>query len=80
MCLRAHRFEEAIEASGMDTDGYAITTNGVGAMLSSPVHEGDVIALVPKVEGGYNQPGICRRGWDGRKIGINNIESLSAGN
>jgi len=62
--------EEAIEASGFETDGYAITTNGTGAMLSSPVHEGDVIALVPKVEGGqveggHDKPGICRRGWNG---------------
>ena len=63
--------EEAIKASGFETDGYAITTNGVGAMLSSPVHEGAVIALVPKVEGG--------RGWDGRKIGNDDIGGLSAG-
>ena len=63
--------EEAIKASGFETDGYSITVNGVGAMLSSPVSEGSVVALVPKVEGG--------RGWDGRKIGNDNIEGLSAG-
>ena len=56
----------------MDTDGYAITTSGVGAMLSSPVHEGDVIALVPK-EGWHNKPCICQRRWRG-----DNTENLSA--
>lgn len=50
--------EEAIKASGFDTEGFSISCNGSGAMLSSPVHEGDVIALVMKVEGGaYNSKG-----------------------
>lgn len=44
--------EEALDQSGMETDGYSVTLNGVGAMLSAQLHEGDVIALTPKVEGG----------------------------
>ena len=45
--------EEALEASGMAQDGYSVTVNGVGANLSASAREGDVIALVPKVEGGH---------------------------
>jgi len=44
--------EEALQASGMEQDGYSVTVNGVGANLSASTREGDVIALVPKVEGG----------------------------
>ncbi len=44
--------EDVMETGGMDSDGHSVTLNGVGAMLSGPVQEGDVIALVPKVEGG----------------------------
>jgi sulfur carrier protein ThiS len=51
--------EEAIKASGFEIDGFACLTNGVGAMLSSPVHDGDVIVLSPKVEGGAHRvPGV----------------------
>jgi sulfur carrier protein ThiS len=45
--------EESIRASGMDDSGFKITVNGVGAELSALVRENDVIALVPKVEGGF---------------------------
>lgn len=44
--------DDVIEASGMETEDYSVTVNGVGAMLSASIQEGDVIALVPKVEGG----------------------------
>jgi hypothetical protein len=44
--------DEAIRSSGMDVGGYKVTLNGVGADLAAPVHENDVIALVPKVEAG----------------------------
>jgi hypothetical protein len=44
--------EEAIRSSGMEVGGYKVTLNGVGADLAAPVHENDVIALVPKVEAG----------------------------
>jgi len=44
--------DEAIRASGMETGGYKVTLNGVGADLSAQVREGDIIALTPKVEGG----------------------------
>jgi len=82
--------EEAIRASLMETNGYSITCNGTGAMLSSPVHEGDVIALVPKVEGGrfgvqgHYLPGACQRMFaDGDMIlaaGNDDIEGMSARN
>ena len=44
--------EEEIEQSGMDGGGCKVTLNGVGADLSVRVKEGDILALVPKVEGG----------------------------
>ena len=44
--------EEGLTASGMEQEGYSVTVNGVGANLSAQMREGDVIALVPKVEGG----------------------------
>jgi sulfur carrier protein ThiS len=44
--------EDVVEQSGFDQDGYSVTLNGTGAMLSAHVHEGDVIALTPKVEDG----------------------------
>ena len=44
--------EDVLAASNLPDDGYSVTVNGVGAMLTGPVREGDVIALVPKVEGG----------------------------
>ncbi len=44
--------EECIRASGMEQDGYKITVNGVGADLTALIREGDVVALVPKVESG----------------------------
>jgi len=44
--------EEGLSASKVETEGYSITVNGVGANLSASLREGDVIALVPKVEGG----------------------------
>jgi sulfur carrier protein ThiS len=44
--------EEIVENSGLAEVGYSVTLNGSGAMLSAQPGEGDVIALVPKVEGG----------------------------
>ena len=44
--------DEAIRSSGLDTGGCKITINGIGADLSAQVKDFDVIALVPKVEGG----------------------------
>ena len=44
--------DEAIRASGMESGGYKVTLNGVGADLSALVRDGDIIALTPKVEGG----------------------------
>ena len=44
--------QEAITASGLQEGGYKVTVNGVGADLAVLVHEGNVVALVPKVEGG----------------------------
>ena len=48
--------EEALKSARMETDGYSVTVNGVGAMLTAQVREGDVITLAPKVEGGKEEP------------------------
>ena len=42
-CLRAASFE---------SDGYALTLNGVYAQLHERPDDGDIIALTPKVDGG----------------------------
>jgi len=47
--------EDVLESSGLETEDYSVTVNGVGAMLSAGLQEGDVVALVPKVEGGGGQ-------------------------
>jgi sulfur carrier protein ThiS len=43
---------EALEAEGLGSDGYAISVNGLGAGLNAALAEGDVVTMVPKVEGG----------------------------
>ena len=44
--------ENILEQSEIPFEGYSITVNGLGAGLAAGVSEGDVITLVPKVEGG----------------------------
>ena len=43
---------ELLVAEDISTAGYAISVNGLGASGSTALADGDVITLVPKVEGG----------------------------
>ena len=44
--------EEVLDKADVPSDGYSISINGLGAGLSAAVADGDVVTLVPKVEGG----------------------------
>ena len=43
---------EVLEHEDLSSQGYALSVNGLGASNSTALAEGDVITLVPKVEGG----------------------------
>ncbi len=43
---------EALDKAGLPHGGHAISVNGLGAGLSTALGEGDIVTLVPKVEGG----------------------------
>jgi len=44
--------EEALQPNEIPSQGYSISVNGLGASLSAGLADGDVVTLVPKVEGG----------------------------
>ena len=46
---------EALESDDIPTTGYAISVNGLGAGSHTALGDGDVITLVPKVEGGASK-------------------------
>ena len=43
---------ETIEAAGISPAGYSLTLNGMGTGPDTVVSDGDVVTMVPKVEGG----------------------------
>ena len=43
---------EALEKAELPSQGYSVSVNGMGAGLSTALGEGDIVTLVPKVEGG----------------------------
>ena len=43
---------ELLESEDVPSTGYAISVNGLGASGTTALGDGDVITLVPKVEGG----------------------------
>lgn len=43
---------DAMESSDIPTQGYSLSINGLGSGLHTALGEGDVVTLVPKVEGG----------------------------
>lgn len=47
---------DVLEQADVPSDGYSVSINGLGAALSAQVGDGDVVTLVPKVEGGAPQP------------------------
>jgi len=44
--------EEALQQNEIPSQGYSISVNGLGAGGSAGLADGDVVTLVPKVEGG----------------------------
>ena len=44
--------EEGLDGNHIPRQGYSISVNGLGASSAAVLGEGDVITLVPKVEGG----------------------------
>ena len=44
--------QETLESNQIPRDGYSISINGLGASPQAALGEGDVVTLVPKVEGG----------------------------
>ena len=47
--------EEALDSNDIPRLGYAISVNGLGAGPATALGDGDVVTLVPKVEGGSHQ-------------------------
>jgi len=43
---------EALDTHNVPVQGYALSVNGLGASAHTALSEGDVVTLVPKVEGG----------------------------
>lgn len=43
---------EVLDQEGLSAQGHALSINGLGASTTTGVADGDVITLVPKVEGG----------------------------
>jgi sulfur carrier protein ThiS len=44
--------EEALDSNDIPRSGYSIAVNGLGAGPAVALGDGDVVTLVPKVEGG----------------------------
>ncbi len=44
--------QEVLDKASLPHGGHAISVNGLGAGLSTALGEGDIVTLVPKVEGG----------------------------
>ena len=43
---------QLIEEAAFSAAGYSLSLNGLGASIEAEVSDGDVVTLVPKVEGG----------------------------
>lgn len=43
---------EVLDRAGLPSEGYSLSVNGLGAGPSTALGEGDIVTLVPKVEGG----------------------------
>jgi sulfur carrier protein ThiS len=43
---------EALKEAELGFQGYSLTLNGLGVGAETQVSEGDIVTLVPKVEGG----------------------------
>ena len=47
--------EEALDSHDIPRQGYSVSVNGLGAGPATALGDGDVVTLVPKVEGGHSQ-------------------------
>ena len=47
--------EEALDSNDIPRQGYSVSVNGLGAGPATALGDGDVVTLVPKVEGGNSQ-------------------------
>ena len=47
--------EEALDSHDIPRQGYSVSVNGLGAGPATALGDGDVVTLVPKVEGGKSQ-------------------------
>lgn len=43
---------DVLEKASMGSQGYSVTLNGLGSGRETQVSEGDIVTLVPKIEGG----------------------------
>ena len=46
---------EVLDAVDLSAQGHAISVNGLGASTTTGLSDGDVVTLVPKVEGGSKE-------------------------
>ena len=44
--------QDVLSQADMPSEGYSVTINGLGAGLTAGLADGDIVTLVPKVEGG----------------------------
>ena len=44
--------QEALDKADLPSQGYSVSVNGMGAGLATALGEGDIVTLVPKIEGG----------------------------
>ena len=43
---------DVLDSSNVALDGRSVSVNGIGADLSAPLRDGDIVTLTPKVAGG----------------------------
>jgi sulfur carrier protein ThiS len=43
---------DALKEADLASEGHSIAINGLGASMTTALNDGDVLTLVPKVEGG----------------------------
>jgi len=43
---------DVLDRASVEQEGRSVSLNGVGCDLSAPLHDGDILSLVPKVMGG----------------------------
>jgi sulfur carrier protein ThiS len=44
--------QDALDKADMASEGYSLSINGLGVSSGAAVADGDIVTLVPKIEGG----------------------------